>query len=67
MNWSAGLFEQALRQGRESVGNAAASLGEFAGRTQARFGEAAKTAKGTTARAAEVVENAARNVRQHVS
>lgn len=67
MNWSAGLMEQAIRRGRESVGNAAASLGEFAGHAQARFGDAAKTAKSTTSKAAGMVENAARHVREYTS
>jgi hypothetical protein len=67
MNWSAGLMEQAIRRGREGVGSAAASLGEFAGHAQARFGDAAKTAKATTAKAAGVVENAARNLREYAS
>jgi hypothetical protein len=67
LNWSAGLMEQAIRRGREGVGNAAASLGEFAGHAQARFGDAAKTAKATTAKAAGVVESAARNLREYAS
>lgn len=67
MNWSAGLVEQAIRKGREGVGTAAASLGDIAGHAQSRFGEAAKTAKSTTARAAGVVETAARHVREYTS
>ena len=67
MNWSAGLVEQAMRRGREGVENAAASLGEFAGRAQSRFGDAAKTAKVTTAKAAGAVETAARHVREFTS
>ena len=67
MNWSAGLAEQAMRRGRESVENAAASFGEFAGRAQTRFSEAAKTAKTGTARAAGAVETAARHVREYSS
>ena len=67
MNWSAGLVEQAIRRGREGMENAAASLGEFAGRTQSKFGEAAKTAKSGTAKAAGVVETAARQVREYTS
>ena len=66
-NWSLSLTEQAWRRGRESVENAAASLGEFAGRTQHRFEEAAKTAKSSTAKAAGVVESAARHVREYTS
>jgi hypothetical protein len=67
LNWSTGLVEQAVRRSRESVGNAAASLGEFAGHAQARFGDAAKTAKTTTAKAAGAVESAARHVREYAS
>ncbi len=67
MNWSAGLMEQAVRKSREHVGNAAASLGEFAGHAQSRFGEAAKTAKATTAKAAGTVETAARHLREYTS
>lgn len=66
-NWSLSLTEQAWRRGRDSVENAAASLGEFAGRAQHRFEEAAKTAKVTTARAAGAVESAARHVREYTS
>ncbi|MDQ2842358.1 MAG: hypothetical protein M3Y72_15205 [Acidobacteriota bacterium] len=67
MNWSAGLVEQALRKGREGVGSAAASLGDIAGHAQSRFGEAAKSAKATTSRAAGAVEAAARNIREYTS
>ncbi len=66
-NWSLSLTEQAWRRGRESVENAAASLGEFAGRTQQRFEDAAKTAKSTTSKAAGAVETAARHVREYTS
>jgi hypothetical protein len=67
MNWSAGLIDQAVRKGRESVGNAAASIGDFAGHAQTRFGEAAKTARTTTSKAAGAVETAARQVREYTS
>lgn len=67
MNWSAGLVEQAVRKGRESVGSVAESIGDFAGHAQSRFGDAAKTARATTARAAGVLETAARQVRESVS
>jgi len=66
-NWSLSLTEQAWRRGRESVESAAASLGEFAGRTQHRFEEAAKSAKSTTSKAAGAVETAARHVREYTS
>ncbi len=67
MNWSAGMLEQAVRRGKESVGTAAASLGDFAGHAQSRFSEAAKSAKTTTSRAAGAVETAARNLREYTS
>jgi hypothetical protein len=67
MNWSAGLMEQALRRGREGLDQATSSLGDFAGRAQNRFGEAAKAAKSTTAKAAGAVENTARHLREYTS
>ena len=67
MNWSAGMMEQAVRRARDGVGNAASSIGEFAGHAQARFGDAAKTAKATTSKAAGVVETAAKHVREYTS
>ncbi len=67
MNWSVGLIGQAVQRGRDTVGTAAASLGEFAGRTQSRFDDAARTARATTAKAAEAVEHAARRVKEHAS
>ncbi len=67
MNWSAGLMEQAFRRGREGVETAAASLGEFTGRAQNRFGEAAKAAKAGTAKAAGAVETTARHLREYSS
>ncbi len=67
MNWSAGLIEQAVQRGRESFESAAASIGDFAGRAQSRFGEAAKTAKATTAKAAGAVETTARHIREYTS
>jgi hypothetical protein len=66
-NFSLNLMGQAFQKGRESVESAAASLGELTGRAQHRFQEAAKNAKGTTARAAGAVENAARHVREYAS
>ena len=65
--WSLGFIEQALRKSREGAGNAAEFLGDIAGRTHQHFSQAAKTAKSTTSKAAGVVENAARQVRQYTS
>jgi hypothetical protein len=67
MNWSAGLIEQAIQRGRERLETAAASIGDIAGRAQSRFGEAAKTAKATTAKAAGAVENTARQIKEYTS
>lgn len=66
-NWSAGLFGDAFQRGRESLENAASSLGDIAGRAQQRFGDAAKVARNTTAKAAGAVESAARHVREYTS
>lgn len=66
-SFSLNLMDQAFRKGRESVETAAASLGDLTGRAQHRFTEAAKNAKGTTARAAGAVETAARHVREYAS
>lgn len=70
-NWSLGLMEQAVRRGREGISsgveNAAALAGQISGKAQKKFDEASKTARGTTARAAGAVENAARHVREYAS
>jgi hypothetical protein len=66
-NWSVDLMGQAFQKGREGLENAASSLGEFAGRAQQRFGDAAKTARSTTSKAAGAVESAARQVREFTS
>jgi len=70
-NWSLGWLGEGIRRSREGVEGAAASLGQFAGRTrhqfQHHFGEAAKTARGATSKAAGAVESAARQVRERTS
>jgi hypothetical protein len=66
-SWSLSFAEQALKKGREGVSTAAETLGDIAGRAQQHFGEAAKTAKTHTAKAASVVEQAARSVREYAS
>ncbi len=66
-SWSLGFAEQALKKGKEGVSSAAGALGDIAGRAQHHFGEAAKTAKTQTAKAAGVVETAARSVREYAS
>ena len=67
VDWSASVLETVIQRGREGVGSAAATLGEFAGRTHSRFDEAAKTAKASTAKAAGAVEMAARHVKEYTS
>ena len=64
-NWSLRRAEEVFELGRNHLEGAAALVGEVAGRAQHHFGEAAKAAKQTTSKAAGVVENAARHVRQH--
>lgn len=66
-SWSMGFAEQALKRGRDGVSNAAGALGDIAGRAQHHFGEAAKTARHHTAKAAGVVETAARSVKEYAS
>ena len=66
-NWSLSFAEQALKKGKEGASNVAGTLGEIAGKAQHHFGEAAKTAKTHTAKAAGVVETAARSVREYAS
>ncbi len=66
-SWSLGFAEQAIKKGKEGVTNAAEALGDIAGKAQQHFGEAAKTAKTHTAKAAGVVETAARSVREYAS
>jgi hypothetical protein len=62
--WMSGA-ERALKKGRKHVESAATVLGEVAGRAQQKFGEAAKTARETTGKAAGAVETAARHVRKY--
>jgi GTP-dependent phosphoenolpyruvate carboxykinase len=70
-NWSLGLMGDAVKKGREglnsSVGSAAALAGQVTGVAQRKFEEASKTARERAAKAAGVVENAARYVREHAS
>jgi len=63
-SWSLNRAQEAFQKGRERVEDAAAVFGEVAGRAQQRFGDAAKTARQTTSKAAGVVETAARHVRE---
>ena len=70
-NWSLGLVEQASRKCREGVSSgvetAASLAGQITGMAQRKFGEASKTARERTAKAAAAVETAARRVREHAS
>lgn len=63
-NWSWRRAEEAFDKGRGHLEDAASLFGEVAGRAQQRFGEAAKTARQTTSKAAGAVETAARHVRE---
>ena len=63
-SWSMRRAEEVIQRGREHVEGAAALFGEVAGRAQQRFGDAAKTARSTTSKAAGVVETAARHVKE---
>ncbi len=70
-NWSLGVMDEAFRRGRENLSSgietAASYAGQLGGAAQRRFGEASKTARDTTSKAAGVVERAARRVREQTS
>lgn len=66
-SWSLSFAGLAAQKGKDAVSSAAETLGDIAGRAQHHFGEAAKTAKTHTAKAAGVVEHAARSVREYAS
>ncbi|MBV9760334.1 MAG: hypothetical protein JO340_07220 [Acidobacteriaceae bacterium] len=64
-DWWLCSADWAIKRGRKHVENAASALGDVAGRAQQRFGDAAKTARGATSKAAGAVETAARYVREY--
>ena len=66
-DWSLSFADRAVKRGREAIGSAADSLAEVAGSASQRFDSAAKAAKAGTAKAASVVESAARQVREYAS
>jgi hypothetical protein len=70
-NWSLGLMESAVKRGKDTlsagVESAASLAGQMSGVAQRKFGEASKTARTRTAKIAGVVENAARQVREHAA
>ena len=70
-NWTLGLFDETVRRGHEtlhtSIGTAASLAGNLSGVAQRKFAEASKTARQSTAKAAGVVETAARNLREYAS
>lgn len=70
-NWSLGVMEEAVRRGKEGLSSgvetAASLAGHVKGRAQKKFDEASKTAREKAAKAAGVVENAARHVREQAS
>ncbi len=66
-DWSLSVADRALRRGREALGSAAETFAEVAGTASQHFDTAAKAAKVGTAKAAGVVESAARQVREYAS
>ncbi|MGA8026182.1 MAG: hypothetical protein WB992_03495 [Bryobacteraceae bacterium] len=70
-NWSLGFMEQAVRKGKEGISSgvetAASLAGQVTGMAQKKFDEASKTARHKAAKAAGVVEDAARRVREQAS
>lgn len=70
-NWSLGLIDETVKRGRDTINSgvetAASLAGQLSGTAQRKFGEASKTARERTAKAAEVVEHAARRVRETAS
>jgi len=70
-DWSFGVLENFSKRAREGfhsgVGTAASLAGQVSGIAQRKFGEASKTAREKTAKAAAAVETAARNVREYAS
>jgi hypothetical protein len=66
-NWSLSLMDETIKRGRGGLESAASLLGEFTGRAQHRFDEAAKAARTGAAKAAGAVETAARHVREYAS
>ena len=69
--WSLGMFDEVVRRGRDtlhsSIETAASVAGNMSGAAQRKFSEASKTARQSTAKAASVVETAARHVREYAS
>lgn len=70
-SWSLGLMDEVVKRGRDTlhsgVETAASFAGQLSGVAQRKFGEASKSAKESTAKAAGVVEQAARRVRETAS
>ena len=69
--WSLGVVQEATKKWRETVSSgvetAATFAGQVSGMAQRKFGEASKTARDRTAKAAGAVETAARRVREYTS
>ena len=70
-NWSLALVDQVMKKSKDSISSSVESAANLAGQIHGlaskKFDEASKTARGKTAKAAEVVENAARNLREYAS
>jgi len=66
-DWSLSIADRALRRGKEAIGSAADTFAEVAGSASQHFDTAAKVARAGTVKAAGVVENAARQVKEYAS
>jgi hypothetical protein len=70
-NWSLGLVDQVMKKSKDSlssgVESAANLAGQIHGTARKRFEEASQTARGRAVKAAEAVENAARQFREYAS
>jgi hypothetical protein len=68
-NWALSAMDDAVRRGRETINSgvegAASLAGNLSGVAQRRFSEASKAARERAAKAAGVVETAARQVREY--
>jgi len=70
-NWTLEMIDETFKRGRNNLSSgvetAASFAGQLSGVAQRKFGEASKSARETTSKAAGVVERAARRVREQTS
>ncbi len=70
-NWTLGVMDEAVKRGRDTlhsgIETAASMAGQLHGTAHRKFGEASKSARENTAKAAAAVEKAARRVRENAS